>query len=539
MSNPIIELRLRAHTLLQSWNAYRAAASFEHFVEFAVTLSNMSELLDTLSLSGLLRLSKNLEQQALPLFGDENSHPVTCDEQELLDLAVRQLCHDIEHALTPHTVPKPERRQSSARLQTPDLPARRDVLLVSMHPELWQDLVTQLGYFGLCVSLQNWEQETDPSGGIPLLLLDVDNLPQEQWPARIGALRASFKTSQLLGLSVEPGFETLITALRAGCDACLPAATAMTAIVAQILEMNGTQEQEAFRVLIVEDSLTAIKAIERVLTEQKILTRAVSKPHTLLPVLEEFQPDLILMDMYMPDCTGVEAARVIRQYKQYLSIPIVYLSGETDIALQVEALRLGGDHFLTKPCNPVFLNAVVNSKIERYRALRRSMYHDSLTGLLNHTSTKQAVRQALQQAQRHQQPMTVLMLDIDHFKQVNDRFGHAAGDQIIRSLAWLLRQRVRKSDIVGRYGGEEFLVALPNASAQQALRIVDKIRQDFHEIRHRYLDSQFQVSFSGGLACCTGARSTAFTEAESLIHAADTALYEAKRGGRNRLAQFG
>lgn len=538
MSNPVIELRLRAQTLLLSWNAYRAAPSFEHFVEFAVTLSNLSELLDSLSLSGLQRLSKKLEHQALPLFGNEDSHPITIADQQLLHQAVTQLCQDIEQVMTPHEAPKPERRLPGGDVQVPDLPPRRDILLVSLHPEHWQDLVTQLGYFGLTVRLQGWDDETDSSAGIPLLLLDVDHLPQEHWAARIGALRATFKASQLLALSVEPGFETLITALRAGCDACLPVATAITAIVAQILEMNGSQEQEAFRVLIVEDSLTAIKAIERVLTEQKILTRSVSKPHTLLPVLEEFQPDLILMDMYMPDCTGVEAARVIRQYKQYLSIPIVYLSGETEIALQVEALRLGGDHFLTKPFNPVFLNAVVNSKIERYRALRRSMYHDSLTGLLNHTSTKQAVRQALLLAQRNEQPLTVLMLDIDHFKQVNDRYGHAAGDQIIRSLAWLLRQRVRKTDIVGRYGGEEFLVALPNADAARALRIMDKIRQDFHEIRHRYLDSQFHVSFSGGLVCCDALGAESFPDAESLIHAADTALYDAKRGGRNRLAQF-
>lgn len=530
MANPITELRLRAQTLLRSWTAYRTAASFDHFVEFVLTLSNLSELLDSLSLSGLQRESKALEHLALPLYGDETTHPVVSAEQEVLDKAVKQLCGDIEKALARHEAPKPERRLPGDEVLVADLPARRDILLIGNHPQSWQYLVTQLSFFGLSVKLQSWSDPTETGEGIPMLLLDVDGLPQDQWASRIGTLRQQFKTSQLLGLSVAPGFETLQAALRAGCDACLPQATAVNGIVAQILEMNESQEQDPYQVLIVEDSLTAIKAIERVLAEQNIVTRSVSKPHTLLAVLEEFTPDLILMDMYMPNCTGVEAARIIRQYKQYLSIPIVYLSGETDIALQVEALRLGGDHFLTKPFNPVFLNAVINSKIERYRSLRRSMYRDSLTGLLNHTSTKEAVRQALQQAERTEVPLTVMMLDIDHFKKVNDRFGHPAGDQIIRSLAWLLKQRVRKTDIVGRYGGEEFLVALPNANAEHALRIMDKIRQDFHEIRHRTPEGYFHISFSGGLACYPQ-----LTDGESLIKAADGALYQAKRAGRNRI----
>lgn len=531
MSNPIIELRLRAQNLLRSWNAYRNLASFEHFVEFAVTLSNLSELLGSFSLKGLQRESRNLEQQALPLFGDERSHPIAAPLQDELERTVQHLCLDIESAVSQHGSLLPERRHVESDNTPIELELRRKVMLLTQHPDHWQDLIIQLGYFGLAVSTHAWQDPLADDLALPLVLLDVAGLPQEEWPSRIGALRRQLKASQLLALSVSPGFDNLQTALRAGCDACIPLSSSVNAIVAQILEMNESQEQEDFRVLIVEDSLTAIKAIDRVLSEQKIQTRSLSDARSILPVLEEFKPDLILMDMYMPNCTGVEAARVIRQYKQYLSIPIVYLSGETDIVLQVEALRLGGDHFLTKPVNPVFLNAVVKSKIERYRALRRSMYHDSLTGLLNHISTKQAVQQALRQARRDDQALTVIMLDIDHFKSVNDRYGHPAGDQVIRSLAWLLRQRVRRGDIVGRYGGEEFLVALPDANPEQALRILDKIRQDFQEIRHRYMDSHFQVSFSGGLASFP-----LFNDVEALISAADEALYSAKRAGRNCLS---
>jgi diguanylate cyclase (GGDEF)-like protein len=237
--------------------------------------------------------------------------------------------------------------------------------------------------------------------------------------------------------------------------------------------------------------------------------------------------------MYMPGCTGVEAARVIRQHAEFLSVPIVYLSGETDVALQVEALRLGGDHFLTKPFNPVILNAVVQSKIERYRLLRRSMFHDSLTGLLNHTSTKQRLDTVVSHAMGDRSEIAVAMIDIDHFKRVNDSYGHPVGDQVIRSLAWLLRRRLRKTDIVGRYGGEEFLVGLPNTNAEQAHTVLDRIRRDFGQINHPFNETWFNTSFSSGVAAFPG-----ILTGEGLIKAADEALYDAKRGGRNRVVVY-
>ena len=529
MSNPVIELRLRTQTLQRSWNAYRAEPSFEHFVEFAITLNSLSEFLTGKNLAGLQRESQRLEHQALPLFGDEHSHPITADIQSDLDHKVHALCVDIEDFVSDQEQPQPERRLHP-KVGEVELPLARELLLICGDARPWADLVVQLGYFGLTLRTLSWNDSIPEVRGVPMLLLDLGSLDLAAWNERIKNLRRLFPASQVIGLSVNPEFELLLASLRSGCDFCLPRSAALQTIVAQILDMNDSQEQEAFRVMVVEDSLTAGKTIERALHEQGVHTLIVNNPQKILSSLQDFNPDLILMDMYMPNCTGVEAARVIRQHNQYLSIPIVYLSAETDIALQVEALRLGGDHFLTKPFNPVFLNAIVKSKIERYRALRRSMYHDSLTGLLNHTSTKSALTQALQQAAKSGSGLAVIMLDIDHFKRVNDTYGHPVGDQIIRSLAWLLKQRVRKTDIVGRYGGEEFVVALANASADQALRVMETIRADFHEIRHPYRDTHFNISFSGGIAGYPG-----YNDAESLINAADAALYEAKRAGRNCL----
>jgi diguanylate cyclase (GGDEF)-like protein len=300
--------------------------------------------------------------------------------------------------------------------------------------------------------------------------------------------------------------------------------------MARIVKLCSSEEEPPYRVLVVEDSKTATAMIQRTLKESAIESMAISRPQEVLTALVKFQPDLVLMDMYMPGCTGVEVTRVIRQHEEFLSTPVVYLSADTSIALQVDALRLGGDHFLTKPFNPVILNAVVKSKIDRYRILRRSMYLDSLTGLLNHTTSKQRLDAAVAAAVADGTPLCVAMIDIDHFKRVNDTYGHPMGDQVIRSVAWLLKQRLRKTDAVGRYGGEEFVVILPQANAERARNLLDRIRIDFSHFSHPVKNTAFACTFSCGIAQLAPGVSP-----QDLIKQADTALYEAKRKGRNQI----
>ncbi|MBB5017311.1 diguanylate cyclase (GGDEF)-like protein [Chitinivorax tropicus] len=527
MSCSPVELAQKNQVLILTWQRYRKAPSFENFVEFAVSLNAFTDYLIDKSITGLLHASKELEQIALSLFGDDSQHPVS-------DMSMQDL-HDRVHTLSKlvegyvHAADRlADRCTDKGKVGSR---TTRIVYFVGHSPQRWQDLLGQLSYFGVKVIELGWGDNLplDASPN-PLIIMDTDGVSVEGWAARIKALREYHKLAQIIGLSIPSDFRLLQLALKSGADWCFPLGASLQGVVAQILEMNDPTDQEPFRVLVVEDSLTAARAIQRALEEHQIVTQSIQDPLQVLNALRQFLPDLILMDMYMPNCTGVEAARVIRQHNEFLSIPIVYLSGETDVALQVDALRLGGDHFLTKPFNQVFLNAIVKSKIERYRTLRRSMFHDSLTGLLNHTSTKTSLDAALNQAQRENGRLAVAMLDIDHFKKVNDTYGHPVGDQIIRSLAWLLKQRLRKSDIIGRYGGEEFAIGLVGADAEQARQVLDRIRGDFALIEHPYRDARFNITFSAGIAAFPGGDTVA-----DLINAADEALYTSKRAGRNRI----
>ena len=291
--------------------------------------------------------------------------------------------------------------------------------------------------------------------------------------------------------------------------------------------------EEPYRVMILDDSATMLFSIKKALEPFPNLSlRAIREPDQVLENLLDFSPDVLLLDFHMQGCTGLEVAKVIRQNKAFESIPLVYLTGETRAEVQLEAMRHGGDDFLTKPVSQAQLVNTVIAKAERYRGLRKLMVEDSLTGLYNHVKTKALLQQALLQSERSGLPVCYAILDIDHFKQVNDSYGHAVGDKVLRTLARYLKQRLRRGDVVGRYGGEEFAIVFMDAGLDQAEDRLNSIREGFAGIFHAYDEGVFSVTFSAGLA-----QFPAYSTSMELMVAADGALYAAKRAGRNRVCR--
>ncbi|APW42132.1 GGDEF domain-containing response regulator [Rhodoferax saidenbachensis] len=532
------DLQKRCQELAAKWQTCTRQTGLDSFVEFAVSVSSFTEFLEGHGLSGLHQSAHSLEQKVLSLM-DQLMDPsgggaLSADASTLLNAQVQEFAGRVQAFVQGHSSHLTERRH--ARDATPDaepvstLELPKNIAFVTDTPTAWKDLVAQVGFFHVQVEMVGTAQTLAAAPEPAMVLVDAANRPLTAFVAQVQTLRGQFSASNIVGVNVGVDFESQQQALSAGCDACFATGTQHAAIMARIVKLCSNEEEPAYRVLVVEDSKTAGAMIRRTLSEAGIESLAITRPQDVLTALVSFQPDLVLMDMYMPGCTGVEVTRVIRQHAEFLSTPVVYLSGDSNVALQVDALRLGGDHFLTKPFNPVILNAVVKSKIDRYRTLRRTMLHDSLTGLLNHTTSKQQLQSAINAARLDGSTLCVAMVDIDHFKSVNDTYGHPMGDHVIRSLSWLLKQRVRKTDAVGRYGGEEFVVILPGALSEQAYTLLDRIRVDFSRIRHPVDDGWFSSNFSGGIA-----QWNADLDSEALLKRADEALYQAKRAGRNRL----
>lgn len=325
-----------------------------------------------------------------------------------------------------------------------------------------------------------------------------------------------------------------VNAIRSGATAYIVAPYSAFDIVDRLESLGGVHQDQPYRVMIVDDDPQIARYHEAILHHANIQTVIVPDAAETLNVMTDFRPELILMDFYMPDFDGRELAAAIRQEPAYDSIPIVFLSGEGDRDVQQRVMRIGGDDFLTKPIRPDHLLGAVLLRARRFRSLRAMMVRDSLTGLLNHTATKEQVAIALSGARRRGKDLAFAMLDIDKFKGVNDTYGHPVGDQVLRSLSLLLKQRLRTTDIIGRYGGEEFVVALPETPLDNAARVLNDIREGFSEIEQPSQQGPFRVTLSCGIAGFPGNDGV-----ESLAEAADKALYGAKHNGRNQVVLAG
>lgn len=331
-------------------------------------------------------------------------------------------------------------------------------------------------------------------------------------------------------ISSQNDFNNRLAAVRAGSSAYFVKPVNVTEICSALDTLTHVVTPDPYRVLIVDDDHHLSELYSSILESAGMATMTVNNPLQILEPLLEFKPDLVLTDMYMPGCNGMELAKVIRQIGSSFSIPIIYLSSETDLGKQFQALRTGGDEFLTKPITPENLIAAVAGRAGRMKTIRSFMVRDSMTGLYNHSTTKEFLESEMIKAQRSGDEVCFAMIDVDKFKSVNDTYGHQMGDQVLITLARLLQQRMRKTDIIGRYGGEEFAVVLTNCSLETAVQIMDQLRENFSALRFPVGDSSFASSFSAGVASLSG-----FSDVDNICKAADKALYAAKEAGRNRV----
>jgi diguanylate cyclase (GGDEF)-like protein len=321
-----------------------------------------------------------------------------------------------------------------------------------------------------------------------------------------------------------------LEAVRAGGDAYLTKPVEVGLVAETLDRLTGGGPADPYRILIVEDDAELAPLYAEALETAGMRATVVSDPMDVMAPLARFQPDLILMDLYMPGCTGPELAAVLRQQEGYVGTPIVYLSTEAGREQQIAAINAGGTEFLTKPIAPAHLVSAVAARARRGRLLATRIAYDGLTGLLNHSHLKQQIEIELAQASREKWEVAYAMIDVDRFKSINDTFGHTAGDRLLKSLARLLRQRLRRSDIIGRYGGDELAVLLPHTDGPTARRVLDEIREGFSRLRPAAGGHEMAATLSCGLAVYP-----VFPGPRELVEAADAALYEAKGAGRNRV----
>ncbi|PWW01711.1 diguanylate cyclase (GGDEF)-like protein [Hoeflea marina] len=293
---------------------------------------------------------------------------------------------------------------------------------------------------------------------------------------------------------------------------------------------GGQMDDKPASVLLVDDDPLILAVYSELLRANGMNVAVLSEPLAIIETIDRAFFDIIIMDLRMPGTDGIEIAKIIRQHQNHLSIPIVFLSSEEDKSVQMRARRFGGDDFISKRSELNALVPLINLRVKRARVMRSLIERDGLTGLLNHRSFKERVGYEIARASRTGLPFCVAMIDVDHFKKVNDTWGHPVGDQVLTILARTLVRWVRNTDVVGRYGGEEFAVLLLDTSPEAVFQVLEKFRQHFSEILFDGQGEQFSLTVSIGIA-----GNAANSEAATLIAEADRALYLAKNTGRNQL----
>jgi diguanylate cyclase (GGDEF)-like protein len=239
--------------------------------------------------------------------------------------------------------------------------------------------------------------------------------------------------------------------------------------------------------------------------------------------------DVVLLDLVMPDISGLELLRQLKQ--SFEELQVIMVTGHGSIETAVESMRAGASDFVTKPVTAAVLDIRVKRAIE-YAQTKRLANTDGLTGLHNRRSFQERLQQEVDRANRYHRPLSLIMIDIDHFKTYNDTHGHVRGDDILVEVANTLKRLSRTSDIVARYGGEEFAFILPETDRTNAEALGKRLREQVEGCQFLgevHLPGQ-TLTISVGIASYTPPDTK-----EALLEAADMALYQAKREGRNRV----
>jgi two-component system cell cycle response regulator len=260
-----------------------------------------------------------------------------------------------------------------------------------------------------------------------------------------------------------------------------------------------------------------------------------------LEYLASHRPDIVVLGRGLPDMDGLDLLPRLKSSELDFT-PVLVATGRSETSERVRGLQLGADDYLALPCDPAELlaramallrNKQVHDKIRKLQvSLEQMVVSDPLTGLHNRRYLMDRLAQEMQRCDRHGEPLAFAMIDLDGFKPINDQFGHVVGDKVLRAVGSAIARCVRVSDIAARYGGDEFVVILPQTPAEGSMRVCERILRTISEL---------QVQDDHGITCnVTASLGLAYYPAEDietpedLVHSADSALYGAKRSGKNR-----
>ncbi len=409
----------------------------------------------------------------------------------------------------------------------------RALLLMPSGP-LREEIHRSLDEVGFVITLH--DEALDPWSVLPserpdLVVIDTEMGDNPLEMARYWTAPSSDRPRAVVLTDRAERYERLRTA-EAGVDAVFTGASLPRGL-AQYARALATIGAPPAHVVVVEDDPSQAQLFATWLGQINARVSVCGSARVAKDTLLNETPDLVLLDVDLPDIDGYALARLMRQDPRLALVPIVFLTARQTVADEIAGLRAGGDDFLAKPIDQQHLTQVVMTRTERGRRIRELVHRDGLTGVLNHATLMAELDHAISFAIRHGEAVCFLMCDLDHFKRVNDTHGHLVGDQVLMHVARVFRGCVRGSDLIGRYGGEEFGIILRRCPPANGKAIADKLRQALENspVKGHHGAPDIAMHVSIGVATCPGSGMSA----SDVAAAADRALYRAKSAGRNRV----
>ncbi len=334
-------------------------------------------------------------------------------------------------------------------------------------------------------------------------------------------------------ISADTSIPTRIAAAHAGASQFLDKPLTINDFTAAVRRLAPLDTADRARIFVVDDDGPFLRTMSTILNAEGMKVDTLADPTKILDVIGKIRPDLLLLDVVMPEISGIDVCRILRSSEKWRDLPILFMTVQTNPEILLQCFEAGGDDYIEKPVLREELLARINVRLERVRFFRERADRDGLTGLLTRRAYVERFKIQLSEATRYKKPVSLCLIDLDHFKEVNDRYGHLAGDRVLSKFGRLLSSRFRAMDVRCRWGGEEFAVSFYNEEAETAGLILDRVHEEFRQMRFTGDHGEkFHVTFSAGI--------TTFPKdgdsLEDLFGAADKKLYQAKQQGRDRIS---
>ncbi|MCT7948692.1 response regulator [Ancylothrix sp. C2] len=410
------------------------------------------------------------------------------------------------------------------------------LLVIKTDPELEEELTQLANSQGMRV--QGVDDWTAARGCLQALqpdavLLDLSNADTAVAGLEfLSELTNRAQPLPVLVLTSRDGFADRLDVARRGGKAFLQKPVTAAAVMDAVADVLKRYQTHQSKVMIVDDDVHVLAALQTLLKPWGFKLTTLDDPTQFWDTLEACSPELLVLDVEMPQVSGIELCQVVRNDPRWAGMPILFLTAHTDENTVHQVFACGGDDYVTKPVvGPELVTRILN-RLERTHLLRSMAETDTLTGLANRRKSIQDLGQLLRLADRYTQPLCFAVLDLDYFKQVNDCYGHTAGDAVLHRLGELLLRSFRSEDVVARWGGEEFVVGMYGMSKFDGVKRLSEFLQVFRqEIFGNPSEATFEVTFSAGVV----EYPTDGTDLQALYRYADKALYQAKQAGRNRV----